>query len=142
MAIRGRSRNTKSALVEPGITQADIYRTWGLLVWNKYYIVDMINVLKPRYIIKPFDEHSEATNIINKFLSGNHKRFTIEQGKTIAKYRIIPYRKYLRGVISKKLLSLKYSYPVNCITNQQRKDFRTISRRRLRNKWLSKLENC
>ena len=117
-----------------------MFKPWGLFVLSRYYIVDLRNLLKPRYIPKPFDSVQECIWIINARLGGDRKRFTIEQGKTILKYEIKAYQRYLRKEVSKAQLSLKYQYPTYRVTNQQKKDFRTIARRRMR-KWNQKLEN-
>lgn len=137
--VRGRRKNRVNPLTEGITNRQKKHRVWGLLVIDRYYIVDLKNILKPRYIPKPLFSRKEARFVINSFLDGDHDRFTIESGKTIAIYKIRAYRYFLRKKITKALLNLKYDYPVHCITPQQKKDFRTISRRRMR-RWLEKLE--
>lgn len=139
MASRGRRKNYRNPLTEGVENKRRVFINWGLLVMDKYYIVDLINILKPRYIPKPLDSRQEARLIINCFLDGNYDRFTIETGKTIGKYGIKSYRTYLRSQVTKRMINLKYNYPSHRTTLQQKKDFRTMARRRMR-KWIEKLE--
>lgn len=136
---RKRRKNRRSPLLEGISSKRKRYQVWGLLVISKYYIVDLKNILNPRYIPKPLDSKKEGRFIINSILGGDTKRFYVELGETIAKYRIKPYRRYMKGIITKSFINLKYDYPPHRTTAQQKKDFRTISRRRMR-AWLKKLE--
>lgn len=115
------------------------YKIRGLLVIDRYYIVDLRDILRPRYIPKPLSSVKEAVFIINCFLEGNHTRYVVETGKTIATYQIKPYRKFMRNIVRKSVIDLKYNYPVDCTTQQKKKDFRTMARRRMR-RWIEKLE--
>lgn len=112
---------------------------WGLLIVHAYYIVDLRNILKPRYIPRPLSSRAEALSLINMFFNNDRKRFDVDTGKNIAKYRVKAYSKYLKNKITRRYLNLKYEYPIHRITHQQRKDFRTMARRRMR-AWKEKLD--
>jgi hypothetical protein len=137
--MRWRRNKGKNYLQEPGTKKAVTMYRYNNIIAHCYYIIDLSNILKPRYIRRAFDSPKEARLIIGAFLWGDFERFHIEDGYTLAKYQIKAYGKYLKSRVRRNLMQMKYDYPEHCITGQQRKDFRTMSRRRLREKWNKKL---
>jgi len=94
---------------------------------RKYYIVDNINLLNPKLFRKAFDSKQFSKKVIRKYLDANFKRFTIIKGRYAIKNKIgfIPHkegRKFKERIV-------KYEYDKECITNQDRKSFRTKLRR-------------
>src|SRR5690606_36219551 len=119
------------------VTNLDKY---NMVVAHCYYIVDISNILRPRYFSRAFMDKLEAENTIRLRFKGNFRDFKVELGTTIAKYGLRRHIKIQRKLIPLNLVDLKYSYPPERVTLQQRKDWRTLKRRKMR-EWMKKLEN-
>lgn len=107
------------------------------LVLHFYYIIDHTTILNPKYLPYPFLEEQEAWQKRNHIYGIDNPDYTVLLGADVFRYGLnkTPIGEH---TIPAGFRNLKYEYPLERVSDQQRKDWRTMKRRRMR-EWNKKL---
>lgn len=97
------------------------------IIKDKYYILDFSDLTRVRVLNYYFINRRAAEKCIklNFLRKKDHKYYSVVQGKDINES--IPKDREFKGIIY-----FKYDYPVDKMTKQEMKTYRTVQRRRLR----------
>jgi len=101
----------------------------------QYYLVFLTEKGEFRYIDHPFETKDQMEFIVSKYNPKFTQEFYCVRGKEIIEQHILPIRnnvgstKYMIWSEIVKVYS-KYQYPITCITDSEKKNFRKQYRRR------------
>lgn len=91
---------------------------------NKWYILDFNNPLNPKVLGRFYESRLQAKGIIDNHFGGKYTHIIPISGSELISYFI-----KWDGI---SMIIPKYDYPEDCITRQQKKTYRTQTRKRIR----------
>lgn len=98
---------------------------------DKYYIVDITELNKPELFRNDFKSLDEGVSVIRKYLKFDFKHYQVIKGEEAIKHKI----KFKESKFRVNFINVvKYDYPPERVTLQNKKTWRTIQRRKQKQK--------